>query len=132
MNSRALARAARLSRSCIRRVHSARSSSWSRSSGTRAPIQCGAYAVLIATADPDADLEHSLVEWRAYRRGKRLADIHWIDALYRAYLTALVGGTAILIAASLIGDGQANTEQVARVVKDAPDWLGVVTAAVFA
>ena len=41
------------------------------------------------TADPDADLEGALADWRRMRRRKRLADIHWVDALYQAYLTAL-------------------------------------------
>jgi len=47
-------------------------------------------------ADPDADLEGALADWRAYRRKKRVADIHWIDAFYRAYLTGIIGLVAVV------------------------------------
>ena len=56
----------------------------------------------------------ALLEWRSIRRRKRLADIHWIDALYQAYLTAMLSGIAILVGAGLIGDGQLSDSQVAH------------------
>ena len=48
------------------------------------------------TADPDADLEGDLVAWRRYRRQKRTADVHWVDLLYPAYLTAFFGLIAVI------------------------------------
>jgi len=49
----------------------------------------------VRTAEPDADLEAALADFRRARRRKRVADVHWIDALYQAYLTALIGGAAV-------------------------------------
>src|SRR3954451_9387066 len=84
------------------------------------------------TADPDADLEAALVEWRRSRRHKRLADVHWIDALYQAYLTALIGGAAVLIGAGFVGDGFLTASQLEKLKANGPDWLMFVTAAVLA
>lgn len=75
----------------------------------------------------DIDLEATLSDWQAYRSKKRLADIHWVDAVYRAYLTALVAGAAVLGAASLAGDGPARLTGDARA--DADAVVGCVVAA---
>ena len=45
-----------------------------------------------------ADQKLALAELRAARRRKRVADIHWIDALYQVYLAALVSLVAVLLA----------------------------------
>ncbi|HEV3227006.1 MAG TPA: hypothetical protein VGZ52_09230, partial [Acidimicrobiales bacterium] len=60
------------------------------------------------------------------------ADVHWIDALYQAYLTALLGGAAVLIGAGFVGDGFLTPSQLARLTSNGPDWLGVVAAVVVA
>jgi len=52
----------------------------------------------------DADLEGALADWRRYRARKRLADVHWVDALYQAYLAAILAGAVVLGSASLVGD----------------------------
>ena len=49
----------------------------------------------------DVDLEGTLSDWQAFRSKKRLADIHWVDAVYRAYLSALVAGAVVLGAVTL-------------------------------
>ena len=54
-------------------------------------------AILRPTAHPDADLEGSLGDWRRFRRQKRTAEIHWIDALYQAYLTGILSLVAIAV-----------------------------------
>jgi hypothetical protein len=74
----------------------------------------------------EVDLEGTLADWQAFRRKKRLADVHWVDALYRAYLTALVAGIAVLSAASLAGDGPAHLRGDA--LADADAAVGVVAA----
>lgn len=84
------------------------------------------------TADPDADLELSLAEWRRYRRRKRLADIHWIDAMYQAYVTAIFGAVALYFLAAVVGDGPLSANQLARVVTEGDDWLGAVVAVALA
>src|SRR5258705_11930966 len=80
------------------------------------------------TADPDADLEAALADFRRARRRKRLADIHWIDALYQAYLAALLGGAAVLIGAGFVRDGFLTPSQLERLTRDGADWIGLVTA----
>jgi hypothetical protein len=54
--------------------------------------------------DHESDLEGALDDWRRYRRRRRLVDTHWVDALYRAYLAALISGAAVLLAVSAVGD----------------------------
>jgi hypothetical protein len=79
----------------------------------------------VVVAD-DLDLEGALADWRSFRRRRRVAEVHWIDALYRAYLTALVAGALFLVAASLAGDGPAEIGSVA----DASAVVGVVAAGI--
>jgi hypothetical protein len=86
----------------------------------------------VRTADPDADLEAALADFRKARRRKRVADVHWIDALYQAYLTALLGGAAVLIGAGFVGDGFLNAAQLERVTRDGSDWIGLASAFVIA
>lgn len=80
------------------------------------------------TADPDADLEGALVDWRQFRRRKRVADIHWIDAFYQAYLTGILGLVAVAVASSAVGDDAASAAQVRQVLADGPAWLGGLAA----
>ena len=84
------------------------------------------------TADPDADLEHSLVEWRRYRRHKRIADVHWVDALYQAYITAIFGGAALYFLTGVVGDDRLGPSPLHRVIQNGDDWLGVAVAVVLA
>jgi hypothetical protein len=82
----------------------------------------------VLTADPDADLEGALVDWRQFRRRKRTADVHWIDAFYQAYLTGILGLIAVALASSAVGDEAATTVQVRQVLAHGPGWLGGVAA----
>lgn len=79
-------------------------------------------------ADSDADLEGALADWRRFRRQKRTADIHWIDALYRAYLAAIVGLVAVVFASSVVGDEPLSPSEIGRVLADGPGWLGGLAA----
>ncbi|MEO7557185.1 MAG: hypothetical protein ABIV94_11345 [Acidimicrobiales bacterium] len=80
------------------------------------------------TADPDADLEGALVAWRRTRRRKRVADVHWIDALYQAYLTALLASIAIIAASGAVGDGALSDAQVDHLLQHGHAWIGAVAA----
>ena len=84
------------------------------------------------TAEPEADLELALAEWRRYRRRKRLADVHWIDAMYQAYVTAIFGAIALYLLAAAVGDSPLTTSQMARVAAEGADWLGAVVAVALA
>ncbi len=76
--------------------------------------------------DDDADLEGALDDWRRYRSRQRLAEVHWVDALYQAYLAALLCGIAILGGATIVGDRHvATTDALAR---DGEAVLGLVVA----
>jgi hypothetical protein len=80
------------------------------------------------TADPHADLEGNLEDWRRYRRQKRTADIHWIDAFYQAYLTGILGLAAVAVLSSMVGDDVLGRAAIAQVRADGPGWLGVAAA----
>ena len=69
-----------------------------------------------------------LVELRRARRRKRLADIHWVDALYHVYLTALLSGMALLLLANAVGDDRASAAGLTECVRTAPAFIGVVVA----
>ena len=77
------------------------------------------------TADPDADLEYSLAEWRRWRKRRRLDDVDWIDALYRAELTGLVCAFAFYGLAGIIGDGALSATQMAAVTAHGDAWLAL-------
>lgn len=79
-------------------------------------------------ADPDADLEYSLVEWRRWRKRRRLAKVHVIDALYQADLAAIFGSAAFFLLTGLIGGERLDAADLATVKADGAGWLGVVTA----
>jgi hypothetical protein len=83
-------------------------------------------------ADPDADLEGSLAEWRRYRRRRQLVDVHWVDALYRVYLTALFASVAFLLASNAVGDDPLGPSGVADVREYGAAVVGLAVAAVLA
>jgi hypothetical protein len=74
----------------------------------------------------------ALDELRRVRRRKRLADVHWIDALYRAYLTALLGSIGVLLASNAVGDAAVHGDGLADVRSDGPAVVGVVVACAIA
>jgi hypothetical protein len=86
----------------------------------------------VRTADPDADLEAALVDWRRYRRRRRVAEVHFIDALYQVYITALGGAAVLYGLAAVVGDERLNAAGLRDVRVHGADWLGVFTAVVVA
>ncbi|MBI2708190.1 MAG: hypothetical protein HYX34_00600 [Actinobacteria bacterium] len=74
----------------------------------------------------------AVVELRRARRQQRVATIDWVDALYKAYLAALIGGFAVLGLSSAVGDGQVGATTLATVRADGPAWIGVAAAVVVA
>lgn len=57
-----------------------------------------------------------------------MTDIHWVDALYQVYLTALLGFVAVLVVSGWIGGERLGPWRTSLVVRDGPDVLGVVVA----
>jgi hypothetical protein len=82
----------------------------------------------VLRADPDADLEGALADWRTYRRRKRVADIHWIDAFYHAYLTGIVCVVVVVAASGAVGDGDVGPKGVHDVLVHGTPWLGGIAA----
>jgi hypothetical protein len=72
----------------------------------------------------------ALDDLRAARRRNRVEAIHWIDALYQVYLTAVLGGVAVLVVSGIIGDERLGPWRTSLVLRDGPDVLGVVAAVV--
>jgi hypothetical protein len=83
-------------------------------------------------ADPDADLEHSLREWRRWRKRRRIAELAWIDALYHAELTGIACAVAFYALAGVIGDGVLPASQMADVTRSGDAWLGLAAAVALA
>jgi hypothetical protein len=83
-------------------------------------------------AEPDADLEQALVDWRQFRRKKRIADVHWIDVFYRAYVTAILGLVAVVVISGAIGDDAVDRAGVRDVLDHGPAWLGGIAAVAIA
>ncbi len=70
----------------------------------------------------------ALRDLRRTRRRNRLADVHWIDALYRVYLAALGAGLLALFASSRLPDDQLSLAEAAEVADVAPAIVGLVFA----
>jgi len=79
-----------------------------------------------------ADPKVALAELRAARRRKRVADIHWIDALYQVYLAALVCLVGVLALSAVLGGDRLGPYRTSLVLRDGPDVLGVVVAVAIA
>jgi len=75
-----------------------------------------------------ADPKQALADIRGARRRKRVADIHWIDALYQVYLAALLSLIAVLVLSAWIGGDRLGPYRTSLVLRDGPDVLGVVVA----
>lgn len=96
---------------------------WPWSSSVSSPPR-----TLLQTAHPDADLEGNLADWRRFRRQKRTADIHWIDAFYQAYLTGILGLIAVAVLSSMVGDEVLSARQIEGVLEHGPGWVGAAAA----
>ena len=83
---------------------------------------------MLLSADPDADLEGALADWRKYRRAKRVADIHWIDAFYRAYLTGIIGVIVVVALSGAVGDADVGRHGIHEILVQGTPWLGGIAA----
>lgn len=78
--------------------------------------------------DPVAGL-HDL---RRARLRRRLADVHWVDALYNVYLTALLSTIVVLFLSSWVGDRDVSAAGLIDVQADGPPLLGFISASAVA
>ena len=77
--------------------------------------------------DTDAGLG-ALQDLRRARRHNRLENIHWIDALYRVYITALLGGIFVILVAGKLPDDKLSPESLTKLADQGPAALGLLIA----
>lgn len=70
----------------------------------------------------------ALTDLRRARRQNRLQDIHWIDALYRVYITVLIGGIFLVLAAGKLPDDKLSPESLTKLADQGPAALGLLVA----
>ena len=77
--------------------------------------------------DTDANIG-ALKDLRRARRHNRLENIHWIDALYRVYITALLGGIFVILAAGKLPDDKLSPESLTKLADQGPAAVGLLIA----
>src|SRR3954468_2989241 len=77
------------------------------------------------SADPALDALHAL---RRARRRHRAADVDAFEALYRAYLTAIVLGIGVLLLSGITGDTKLSASAIERVRRDGAAAVGRAAA----
>ncbi len=70
----------------------------------------------------------ALIEMRRARRSRRIANIHWIDAIYNVYLAGVIGALATGILSEQIGDTLLSNAQMATVRAHGPAACGLLLA----
>lgn len=74
----------------------------------------------------------ALHELRATRKQRRLGDWNVIDALYRAYVAAIVGGLAVTLLSGVVGDRRLVGDQLIDLREHGPAAVGLAVAAAVA
>lgn len=74
----------------------------------------------------------ALTELRRTRRKNRLADVHWVDALYRVYLIVLVGTLGVFAASGKLPADLLTDQDALDFARDMTPWLGGAFALAFA
>jgi len=64
------------------------------------------------------------------RRRHRVADMEWFEALYKVYIAAFLGGSAILFLSGLSTDTPLTTQQMANLSANTPHAIGLIAAVV--
>lgn len=67
---------------------------------------------------------------RHQRRRHRVEDMDWFEAMYRVYITAFVGGGAILVLSGLAGDQALSAQGLANLRQNTPHVVGLIAALV--
>ncbi|MHB1928468.1 MAG: hypothetical protein ACYDEN_08195 [Acidimicrobiales bacterium] len=74
----------------------------------------------------------ALADLHRARRARRVASIDFFEALYRAYLTAVLAGVALWLGSGVVGDTKVGAGVVAGVAAHGAQVVGLTVAAVFA
>ena len=70
----------------------------------------------------------ALAEMRSARRRKRMANIHWVDAVYHVYVAAIIGGVVLVLLSGAAGGTVLDANGLADVVRRGPAVLGLLPA----
>src|SRR3954447_7747073 len=73
-----------------------------------------------------------LHDLRTARRRHYLRQLDWVDALYKAYLTAIAAGVATLVISGALGDARAGPHAVHTLAARGPAALGLLVALLLA
>jgi hypothetical protein len=84
---------------------------------------------MAATVDPGAD---ALAALRRARRSRRVSSIDPVEALYRAYVTAILAGIALWLLSGVVGGTRVGSAEAARVAAHAGPIVGLVIAVILA
>ncbi len=57
-----------------------------------------------------------------------MANIHWVDALYQVYVTAILATVAVLVLSGLTGDGKLDAAGRSNVLRHGPAAIGLAAA----
>ncbi|MEI7593189.1 MAG: hypothetical protein WCK41_08235 [Actinomycetes bacterium] len=70
----------------------------------------------------------ALRDLRRARRSNRLENIHWIDAVYRVYITALFGTIGVIFLVGKLPDEQLSPASLEKLADQGPAALGLLIA----
>jgi hypothetical protein len=76
----------------------------------------------------DSATQAVLRELRTARRKHYLRQLDWVDALYKAYLTAIAAGAATVFVSGALGDNRASASTVHTIMQRGPAVLGLAVA----
>jgi len=76
----------------------------------------------------DEVVVEALRDLRRHRKSRRLQDWNVIDALYRAYVAAIVGGLGITMLSGVVGDDRIVGGTLTSVARTGPAMVGLVVA----
>jgi hypothetical protein len=80
---------------------------------------------LVSSESLGIDALHAM---RTERRKHRVADLDWFEALYRVYISAFLGGGAILFLSGLSGDKPLLGSDLQNVISNTPHAVGLVAS----
>lgn len=84
---------------------------------------------MTATVQPGAE---ALAALRRARRSRRVSSIDPAEALYRAYVAAILAGVALWLLSGVVGDTRLGPAAAARVGTHGAPWIGLAVAVVLA
>ena len=79
-----------------------------------------------------AERVEALEELRRARRANHRRNIHWVDALYNVYLTAMGGLIVVLVSASWIPEEKLDEAGLTAFLDATPGWVGLAIAVAWA